>query len=73
MLTSTKEDAWQHARSKPEGDRAVITYEMPKNQFDDYLYPPLEVVPAVSFYSLRQPLPGSMIKAVDEHSPDRTE
>jgi hypothetical protein len=73
MLTSSKEDAWQHARTRPVGDRAVITYAMPKSQFDDYLYPPWEVVPTVTFYSLRRPLPGSMIKAVDAHCPDRTE
>jgi hypothetical protein len=64
-LTSDKEDAWGHARRKSGNDHAVVTYWIPGDQFDDFLYPPLELAPTVRFYSLRQRLPGTMIKYVD--------
>jgi hypothetical protein len=57
-----------HARRQSESDPVVITYWIPRDQFDDYLYPPLELAPAATLYSLRQRLPGRMIKNVDKRA-----
>jgi hypothetical protein len=62
MLTSSKEDAagnalrHMHARRV---DGAVITYRIPEDQADTYLYPPIQNDP--DWYTPRAPVPGSMI------------
>jgi hypothetical protein len=70
-LTSDKDDAWGHARRKSESDPAVITFWIPKDQSNEYLHPPLELAPTVTFYSLRRQVPASMIKHVDDRRADR--
>ena len=45
-------------------DGAVITYLVPGNQADVYLYEPVDLG-TVRWYALRKPLPGSMIHQVD--------
>jgi hypothetical protein len=64
MLTSSREDAEGHARRQPQGDQEVITYWVPRSLVDEYLYPPMAMGP-VTWYTLRRPLPDSMIHKVD--------
>jgi hypothetical protein len=64
MLTNNKEDAAGNARRHPQGERAVITYRVPESVADDFLYPQIAMGP-VAWYTLRRPLPGSMIHKVD--------
>ena len=64
MLTSSQQDAEGNARRQPHGDQAVITYRVPESLADDFLYPPMAMGP-VMWYTLRRPLPDSMIHKVD--------
>ena len=65
MLTSDRADAVSHALRKPLGDRAIITYRVPADQLDAYLWPPHEISPGIWWYTLRKPLPRSMMQSVD--------
>lgn len=72
MLTSSWEDAAGNARRQPPSDGAVIEYRVPEDQADTYLYPPMPMGPH-TWYTLRKPLPGSMIHRVDIVDPAATE
>jgi hypothetical protein len=64
MLTSSWQDAAGNARKQPPGDRAVVMYLIPEDEADAYLYPSMAMGPN-TWYTLRKPLPGSMIHRVD--------
>ena len=64
MLTTSRQDAEGNARRHPQGDQAVITYRVPERLADNFLYPPMRMGP-VTWYTLRRPLPDSMIHKVD--------
>jgi hypothetical protein len=62
MLTSSEEDAAGNARRQMQLGQiegAVITYRVPEGEADTYLYPAIQKDP--DWYTLRKPLPGTMI------------
>jgi hypothetical protein len=65
-LTSSAAEAKGGARRYMQfgGAGAVITYRVPGEQTDTYLYEPVDLG-TVRWYALRAPLPGSMIHHVD--------
>lgn len=65
MLPSSTEDAAGNARrhmQMRQVDGAVITYRVSEDQADAYLYPAIQKAP--DWYTLRQPLPATMIHDV---------
>jgi hypothetical protein len=68
MLTSNREMAEGFARRTPPHDRAVITYRVPADEVDTYLYPSRTT--DLAEHALKLPLPGSMIIAVEVDIPD---
>lgn len=68
MLTTNRDIAVGFARREPLDDRAVITYQVPRNQVDTYLYPSRTA--DLMDYAVREPLPGWMITNVDSDIPE---
>ena len=68
MLTTNREVAEGFARREPLGDRAVITYRIPRSQVATYLDPSRTA--DLMDYVIRQPLPGRLITNVDIDIPD---